>query len=106
MEESKTYETTITSNSPTQTKGIGGMFFISSILLCLILGFGGGIYRSCDIVFESSDDRAICYYRSATNESFFSEEGSVSETVTTTPVVTQPATSDTEVDNGSKLRTK
>ncbi len=72
-----------------EKKGIGAMFLLSSILLCLALGFGGGIYRSCDIVFESSDDRAICYYRSATNESFFSEEGSVSETVTA-PVVTQP----------------
>jgi hypothetical protein len=63
-------------------EGIGGMFLISSILLCLLVGFGGGIYRSCDVVFDSSDDRAICYYRSATNKSFFSEESSVVETVT------------------------
>ena len=56
-------------------KGIGAIFFLCSLAICLAVGFGGGVKRGCDIAFDGKDDRAICYYRSAiTNEPMFSDE--------------------------------
>jgi len=65
-----------------EKRGISAMFFISAILICLTVGYGGGIYRSCDVSFSGSDDRAICYYRSAVNEPFpYSDDGEVAKPV-------------------------
>jgi len=66
----------------TSKKGISAMFFIMSLLTCLTVGYGGGIYRSCDVSFSGSDDRAICYYRSAINEPFpYADDGEVAKPV-------------------------
>jgi len=66
----------------TSKKGISAMFFIMSLLTCLTVGFGGGIYRSCDVSFSGSDDRAICYYRSAVNQPFpYADDGEVAKPV-------------------------
>ena len=69
-------------NDPVSKKGIGAMFFIMSLLTCLTVGYGGGIYRSCDVSFSGSDDRAICYYRSAVNQPFpYADDGEVAKPV-------------------------
>ena len=55
----------------------GGLLFISAVTLCLSVGFGGGVYQSCNVAFSGKDDRAVCYYRSFTNDPMFEVEEDV-----------------------------
>jgi hypothetical protein len=64
-----------------EAKGIGALFYVFSMILCLTAGSIGGVYRSCDVSFSGSDDRAICYYRSAVNQPFPYAEDEVVEEV-------------------------
>ena len=89
MSESENLKTV--SDTKDSTKGVGALFYIFSMIFCLAAGSIGGVYRSCDVSFSGSDDRAICYYRSAVNEPFpYADDGEIA-----TPVVE-------EVKDGSK----